>query len=504
MQNARSFVATMCVLSFGCAVADVFPNDDSSGELSSAVAWGSPDWFSTVSPYGNAAHDLELNAEGQYSITGDVAFAQFINSIPKNNTAVIDCTKGDLRPKVSLTGLRGNATANIHNTTLQLVGGDWDLGGGNVDYGTYYASDRKIVLDNHAVVTNVGQLNLSKTSLVNNEVILQDGSKMFVSGAVNLGAQRDGTLLRVLGGSTFYHEGGSKMNFNTGAMKANIGYWDGRNGIVASNANTRVSIAMGDKALFILGNGPAGGLLHVTDHAFVEVGGESHVGNGSSSAVAGACGSNTFIRVENGGSLNTEVVYFPYGPTYGDISGGNRFEVLSGGAYTNAGASAFHLRERGNAFVVSNGVAAVGNFRISGSDNEIVLQGACPQIVCTAGTGHGFDMADGANALRFEVPSSGYDADFIPLVSDKNINFGVGAQLEITGLDGVLAKMEEDGVRTKTMTLLKASNKLNGLEPIIAGIEETHALPDGCSLSVSGKSLILTCKLKQGLILLLR
>ena len=490
------------------ASADVFPNSDGSGELSSTAAWGSPAWFSTTSPYGNSAYNLELDAAGTYTITGNVAFAKLVNNLPKNKEAVIDCTTVESRPKVSLTGLQGNSTANnIHGTVFRLKGGDWDLGGGTVDYSTYFASNRKIVLDDYAVVTNVGDLNLAKTTLMSNEVVLLKGSKMFVSGAVSLCARKDGSFLRVTGGSTFYHAGASGKNFQTGTganSQDTYSYSSGRNGIIVSNANSRAFIAMGSGAYFYLGNGVAGGLLHVTDHAYVQVGANLRIANAGQLATTGPIGSNALVRVEGGGCLCTDqAVYLPYGPTFGDIPGGNRFEVLADSAYTNKDHNAFYLREKGNAFVVSNGIAAVGNISVTGTGNEIVLQGVKPQFVCTAGTGHGFQLGSG-NCIRFEIPPAGYAPDLVPVVSDKNVVFDEGSNLEISGLPAVLSQMARDGVKTKTMTLMEVSGKFTGMDSVVAAIEEAHALPEGCSLSVSGKQLNLTCTVKQGFTLIFR
>ena len=501
-QIACVFAGFAAVTSF----ADVFPNSDGSGELSSAAAWGSPAWFSTTSPYGNSSYNLELNAAGTYTITGNVAFANLVNVLPKNKEAVIDCTTGEFRPTVSFTGLQGNSTANIHGTVFRLKGGDWDLGGGNIDYSTYYGSNRKIVLDDYAVVTNVGALNLAKTTLMSNEVVLLKGSKMFVSGAVSLCARRDGSFLRVTGGSTFYHAGASGKNFQTGTganSQDTYSYSSGRNGIIVSNANSRAFIAMGSGAYFYLGNGVAGGLLHVTDHAYVQVGASLRMGNPSQLATT-ATGSNSLIRVDGGGCLRTDSsVYIPYGPTFGDIPGGNRFEVLADGVYTNKGNNAFYVRERGNALVVSNGIAYVGNISVAGTDNEIVLQGVTPRFVCTAGTGHGFQLGSG-NCIRFEIPPAGYAPDLVPVVSDKNVVFDEGSSLEISGLPAVLSQMSRDGVRTKTMTLMEVGGKFTGMDLVVAAIEEAHALPEGCSLSVSGKRLNLTCTVKQGFMLIFR
>lgn len=492
-------VALAAVTSF----ADVFPNSDGSGELSSAVAWGSPAWFSTTSPYGNSSYDLELNAAGTYTITGNVAFAALVNGLPKNNEAVIDCTTGEFRPTVSLTGLRG--TTGVNGTVFRLKGGDWDLGGGTVDYSTYYGGNRKIVLDDNAVVTNVGALNLAKTTLVNNEVVLLNGSKMFVSESVSIAARWAGSFIRVTGGGTFYHAGASGKNFQTSTGANNQDdFLSGRNGIIVSNANSRAFIAMGSGAHFYLGNGSAGGLLHVTDHAYVQVGADLRVGNSGNTAPSAAIGSNSLIRVDGGGCLRTDdKVYFPYGPTFGDIPGGNRFEVLADSAYTNTGSTAFYLREKGNAFVVSNGIASVGNISVAGTGNEIILKGVSPRFVCTAGTGHGFQLGSG-NCIRFEMPPAGYAPDFVPVVSDKNVVFDEGSSLEISGLRAVLSQMARDDVQTKTMTLMEVGNKFTGMDSVVAAIEEAHALPEGCSLSVSGKQLNLTCTVKQGFMLIFR
>ena len=176
---------------------------------------------------------------------------------------------------------------------------------------------------------------------------------------------------------------------------------------------------------------------------------------------------------------------------------GNRFEVCDGGTFR---LRRIRLNGHGNEFVVSN--ATVTFDTESNGENQIrlgykapkwdddswvnmdcalVLKGRSPSIVAPQTE----LRIDENSALRFEIPAEGYDA--IPLFVNK-LNFGAGmGKIEVD----CEAFMHKGG--KLTLATVEASKGLtsDAAKALIETARET--LPDGCTLTVENKSLVLRC-----------
>lgn len=480
----------------GVAAAATFPNADGSGELSSAAAWGNPEWFSKVSPYGNATEPLQVGV-GSFTVKEDLKFAQLVVGLGASQTAVIDCTTGEKRPKISVVGMGCHANRNM--TVWEFKGGDWDFGGGALDYMTQYGTDRKIVLSSGAIVTNVANLQFHKTNISGNKLVLTGSSEFYCKGTCVLAAIGNNTSIQVQDGSRFYHEAANeKSYFAAGSDKtSSVSYTLGNNGIVVSNAWADI----GSGCDYVGMNGAVGGLFSVSDGGYLHIAGSLHFGQRSDAA--GQC-VNSLVRADSGGVLVTESVYMPYRAVPGDLDASNRFEVLAGSICTNR--NLFTLQHRGNDVIVSNGTMEVMNgFSGSGANNRLVLRGDRPQVNVRYSTRTGM-VFGGDSVIRFELPPNGYRNEAAPVYVEKEFQLNDAATVELAGVEAALKAAEEAGVRMRTYTLVHALRGLTISDEAIAAVQAK--LPEGCRFykanDAVGIYLRLEIKPKTGLMLIFR
>jgi hypothetical protein len=208
-------------------------------------------------------------------------------------------------------------------------------------------------------------------------------------------------------------------------------------------------------------------------------------------------GGNLCLKEKNEDDNSTGTLDFGPGTSKSNpaFSVGNRFEVCDGGTFR---LRRIRLNGHGNEFVVSN--ATVTFDTESNSENQIrlgykapkwtddswvnmdcalVLKGRNPSIVAPQTE----LRIDENSVLRFEIPAEGYAS--IPL-HVNNLNGSMG-RIEVD----CEAFMHKGG--KLTLATVEASKGLtsDAAKALIETARET--LPDGCTLTVEGQSLVLRC-----------
>ena len=260
-----------------------------------------------------------------------------------------------------------------------------------------------------------------------------------------------------------------------------VGY-EGRTGgsFVLSGADAQINYA------------PSGNV-----EVFAENGGgaEFRIENGASWAVganqiAGKT-SNSVFRIGSGGMFKTNgrLQFGPSGDDNADPahSLSNRLEVCSGGVLEFDG---LRFSGNGNALVVSNGTVSCGQIqlgynrpnwktdsKVTSRDCALVLSGENGRIVAEDSTA----QIQNGSVVRFEVPENGYAANIVPL-KVKTLSFAEGTSLEVD----CKAFWQKSGGKL----VLAEMSTFAGDTALVAANE---TLPEGCTLTVENKSLVLRC-----------
>ena len=268
---------------------------------------------------------------------------------------------------------------------------------------------------------------------------------------------------------------------NTANNALKVGY-EGRTGgsFVLSGADAQINYA------------PSGNV-----EVFAENGGgaEFRIENGASWAVganqiAGKT-SNSVFRIGSGGMFRTNgrLQFGPSGDDNADPahSLSNRLEVCSGGVLEFDG---LRFSGNGNALVVSNGTVSCGQIqlgynrpnwkndsKVTSRDCALVLSGENGRIVAEDST----VQIQNGSVVRFEVPENGYAANIVPL-KVKELSFAEGTSLEVD----CKAFWQKSGGKL----VLAEMSTFAGDTALVAANE---TLPEGCTLTVENKSLVLRC-----------
>ena len=407
-----------------------------------------------------------------------------------------------------------NATLTATSISLRSLGGSVTI-----------SNNAEVAADNFVVgyfpsqteglevmVADKANLNVTKFSITNSV-----GCKMTVSGEATISADTfvvgEGNDVNTVGSKVLIADG-SRLT----AKKITI-----RNpgcGMTVSNATLAVdSLKVGGAArnggLFVLSGSNANLDCRSTPEVDVFASGatnaEFRIENGASwnlgitlrsaitatNSVFRIAGGNLCLRESSDDDDGTGTLDFGPGTSKSNpaFSVGNRFEVCDGGTFR---LRRIRLNGHGNEFVVSN--ATVTFDTESNSENQIrlgykapkwtddswvnmdcalVLKGRRPSIVAPQTE----LRIDQNSVLRFEIPAEGYDS--IPLHVNK-FN-GSNGRIEVD----CEAFMHKGGKLTLATVEADKGLTSDAANALIETARET--LPEGCTLTVENKSLVLRC-----------
>ena len=276
-------------------------------------------------------------------------------------------------------------------------------------------NDRQVLLQNGSVVTNAGTVNVGggnngtsgTHSSYRNAIAVTDGSSLYAV-AIVLGRCRyrdQESSVSVSGGSHLHCFG--SLDFSLGTVPADSVHRSG-NVFAASGAGTTVAVD-GSVNLSGFSHNVGGNMLDVADGAAMNA--ETLTVGCSSSSYSGARTMGDAVRVRSGGVLVTTTCTVDAGRA-AKIQGnvGSRFEVLDGGAYTNAetftwgNPSASYTGCHGLSIVVSNGTFSVGTLRLPSGSGQSNL------TVVVSGEDAEFAIREPESQSRFFNSSAGHNS----------------------------------------------------------------------------------------------
>ncbi len=300
--------AAFCVFA-GAAFADVFPDVDSSHDISSATAWGG------AIP---AAAEFDSPAT-TYGASQDVLFGS-VKVQAGTNAFDLSATPGRT---VTITNSGGQAFWLAgSNSSLELKGGKWFMANGGTfsvgDTGySGYGTNSVVTLSGGCVVTNVGSMSVGCYGNVDSKLVIRDGAFFHIAnnGRVSyLKNVRNGATLEVIDGGSFYC--GGLFWIDAGAT-ADPPIDSGISLFVSGAGST-----FGTKNGIYQGStGHNSSRITFTDHAVGNIGGAVSLGYNNPS-----CGH--LVTVEKGATLNCGTVAIGDGSKTNTVP--NRVEVLSG------------------------------------------------------------------------------------------------------------------------------------------------------------------------------
>ena len=203
--------------------------------------------------------------------------------------------------------------------------------------------------------------------------------------------------------------------------------------------------------------------------------------------------SNDLIRVSNNAKFST-LKTLQIGNSTASID--NMFEISSGGIVE---AGVFNLMGVGNRLVISNGTLRssvdLGDIRVGYNPRQktkgskVVLKGANPRIDADGAFGMGSD-----NSTRFELPPSGYAADFSP-VTASTLDFSDTASIEVDYEDFLAAGGGDVTLMTFSENVSETISDSSTItfREWIAHQDEAMQLPPRCRLHLKlkdGKTMV--------------
>ena len=427
-----------------------------------------------------AVPDLTIAEAGTRQFVPGNAYGSLVNAVSTGEVKLTSSGAAVEADAISFTNF--NATADSAATTF--YGGWWDFGTADtsdtgVNFMTKAAtlSNRSVLLDNGAVVTNVGWAYIAGTGGTDNSLTL-DGGSSFSANSIRLGCS-----LQKGQKSTVVVRNGSVLNVYGDLSLSDGSAW--RNGKTHT-----------DNELSVTGEGTR-----------LVVGGQLSLGRDLSSSSSGAIGGSTF-RVDNGASAmldkvvvsaqayhgecnrvvfgkNTRVTMtsFSFGAGGGNsvglnyCAGSNICEIIDGAVVTNTGTLAFGAdvaSEIGNRIVVSNATFHTGMSSksspytlIRGRQNELVVSGPYAKL-----TFH--DFSGGATAFF-----AGADSTFI-------VENGAQLQLPVANFS-YTSECKQETMLFRSGAAVTGANLATGNTYGTYGTSNRLVVASGASLALSGQ-----------------
>ena len=451
----------------------------------------------TVGMYASAdvADVTFTETETRQFAPGD-AYGSLVNAASSGEVTLASSGAAVEADAISVTNF--DATANGAATVFD--GGWWDFGNpsaNNFMTSSSEFSDRSVLLDNGAVVTNAGSVHVAGTGGANNRLRLT-GASSFFAGYISLGSSKSAgqkSKVTVDGGSLLQVSG--ELSLSTGEK------WRGEreqtgNSLTVSGEGSRLVVG-GQTSLGR--NRDSGG-----DAQIMRFGGNTFTVADGASATLGALNvdtgglyggeSNRVVFSKNAHVTMTSLRFAIAGAKGG--RGGNLLEILDGAVVTNTGTMMFGManvaKELGNRIVVSNATFYTklldysnrGKLMIWGNGNSFVVSGANAELNIDdvikgffKDKGSSFVVENGAT---LNSPSSSYC--YTEAASNNTVLVTTGATLNFP--DGVNTVGQVNAGRTDS-----AFNKLvveSGATISTASAKNINIYGTGCELTVDDGS----------------
>ena len=419
----------MLALNAGAADDLVFPNKDSSGDISSAAAWGAEDFFTK-----NAVFDktqtvtalADVSFAGQLKVTGGTLTLDMRN----------EATGADPGPRKMTFG--GAFYPFMNSTAIVLRGGLWDLTSHAIfgQPNNYNNSGNQLTVTDGAIVTNVTALVATTYGSGTSHLFVSGGSRVYANTLNGAGTYGKDATVEISEGAKV-----SLLNADSATyvlQTETTTYSSSHNGVLISGEGTEVKATAGVMAA---GRCVRDSWVTVTDSASLSVGASALVvgdDEKASNAVLtvssnasfamdngtmtiGNNGRNAKVEVSGGASLAKGSGYLYLG-RYAAASNAvlriadNATVSQSGTVFLGYAAQGCQIEISDGATFESSGQMYVGGNGIGNPHNSLVVSGGTytgpMPMISGSGAHHSLVKLSGADT-RFQV--TGADATYIEL-----------------------------------------------------------------------------------------
>ena len=405
--------------------------------------------------------DVTITDAGTRQFAPGDAYGALVNAASSGEVRLTSSGSAVEADAISFTNF--DATASGAATTF--YGGWWDFGdlpATNFMTVASTLSNRSVLLDNGAVVTNVGWAYVAGTSGADNSLTVDGGSSFFAE-SLRLGcSDQSGQKSKVT------VSGGSLLNVSGDLSLSEGSAWRTKNKPQTGN---ELAVTGSGSRLVVGGQLSLGRSLSSTAGS---IGGSTfRVDNGAAASLAGVVVSAQAYhgernRIVFGKNARVNMTSFSFG-TGGTGSvgleycaGSNVCEIIDGAVVTNTGDLVFganQLSQIGNRIIVSNATFHTGiylenkvNYFLRGQESELVLSGRDAKFsVSTTGTKALFMGARSKfiveNGAEFQLPVSAFSA--IECVSETML-FRTGASVSCTSL-GTGSNADKSGISNRVV-----------------------------------------------------
>lgn len=303
---------------------------------------------------------------GTYVASDDVAFKSVVI---KGNDVLFDFSSyvNPLR-KVSLGGADWSFYTGAKDSSVELKGGLWDLGGKAFSVtGTGWTDSRQndvVTLSGGACVTNVSSVRGSYGNSGTNIVLrLKEGSSFYSKGRITMSYDKGkDRRIEVLSGSRLIVESSDLRTDSDGD------FYSSKSMVLVSGTNSYLKVPT-----LYCGMRQRDILVRATDHGKIELTSVLHIGWGKGSG-------NCRTVVDDYGTIKSASTIYLSGDGQQQACGTNALEVLSGGTLETKGtiymgSYGANTTSKGDAIVVSNGTLKAARIvpgQNVGSDDHVV------------------------------------------------------------------------------------------------------------------------------------
>lgn len=450
--------------------------------------------------------DVTITDAGTRQFAPGDAYGALVNAASSGEVRLTSSGSAVEADAISFT----NFDATVSGAATTFYGGWWDFGdlpATNFMTVASTLSNSSILLDNGAVVTNVGWAYLAGPSGTDNSLTVDGGSSFFAEslrlGCSNQSGQK--SKVTVSGGSLLNVSGGLSLSEGSAWRKTDKPQTG--NELAVSGSGSRLvvggQLSLGRELSSKLAAGAIGGSTFRVD-------------NGATASLAGVVVSAQAYhgernRIVFGKNARVNMTSFSFG-TGGTGSvgleycaGSNVCEIIDGAVVTNTGDLVFganQLSQIGNRIIVSNATFHTGiylenkvNYFLRGQECELVLSGRDAKFsVSTTGNKALFMGARSKfiveNGAEFQLPVSAFSA--IECVSETML-FRTGASVSCTSL-GTGSNTDKSGISNRVVVASGAAFTVEETLKIIgeySGLEVddgTLSIGQGLRLGENSKS----------------
>ena len=395
-----------------------------------------------------------------------------------------------------------NANANLWNASYILRGGFWNFGeysvgvnpsgvwsgpagcSARIDGGAVVTcgqllgaaigpnNDRtaNIWVSGEGTVVTAGMLKVANDNGFRNTMTVSDGAKVVLTGSID--------AIKLDSATQSNTSGGNRLIVTNAAS------------VTAESTNKGFCGARGN-----------GNCILIYSGAHVSISGYLYFGH-TDGNLANTSVDNQIVVHGTGSSLSIGTMY--HGNAY-DVaaSAGNSNCVVSVLDGSTVSCGRWNFNGHDNGIVISNATLTLSSGIKCATSQRCSLrfQGVRPSFVSTADVNDYSQLKDGFK-LCYDLPADGYDGTVEwPFMVSNRTQLDGSLIVEVSGIEGVLAKMKTDGAHRRTIKLANFSSGFTANAGITDAMLESWnaALPEGAAIMFAENKLTLELKRKRGM-----